>query len=55
MVIWENANVRVENKKGEWNIHYKIVKVSYTNETLKQALSDIRFEIHLEGIGFFTQ
>lgn len=52
MVIWENANVQVNIIDGEYSIYYKIVKINYSKETLKQIMNDIRFEIHLEGGSF---
>lgn len=48
MVIWENVNIKVENEKGEWCVQYKDIKISYNHESLKQVISDIRFEIFLE-------
>ena len=48
MVIWENANVKVEIKDGEYSIYYKKVELMYPRESLEQALRDIRFEIYIE-------
>lgn len=48
MIVWENANVQVTIKDGEYSIYYKNVELMYSKESLGQVLSDIRFEIYLE-------
>ena len=49
MIIWENVNVRIEIKNGEYSIYYKQVQIWYTKETLKQVLREIRFEVFLDN------
>ena len=51
MTVWENGNIKVEIKKGEWYIYYKRVNIQYSKETLKQILKDVQFEIRVSEFG----
>ena len=51
MIVWENDNIKVEIKNGEWYILYKKVQIRYSKETLKQILRDVQFEIRVSEFG----